>query len=586
LGFRCKWCLSVPIMPDDVEILDHRESAEENAKKKARRSRWGQEPSKEQLANQQIVPAIDTDGSRPGGGMPQMVVPGMQVPGYVPGRGYLQPQVPMMDYSVQAAAAKEALEKAKKAALFQKQIQEQMAQMQGAQAHNQLKPKKLVLDSFGRELDEEGKVMPITRPVISTLKVNKDIFKSEEERKKEREHQKKVALGRFFDKSLERSKRGDRTQRRHFKFIEHGSLLKAEQRIADKVQQRRSGMDAKQDKDRDRKKEKKGEDEEMDPNLMELGTRKTKEIIIRRRDPVPEIEWWDLKAFKEDPKNADETYPWLCDDDRYSNLIEHPIPIEPAVVKEAPQQTMYLTKKERKKLRRLRRQQRNQEIRDKIKMGLIAAPPPKVKMSNLMRVLSEEAVADPSQVEAQVRAQMEKRKKDHEDRNARSKLSPEEKKAKKQQRWEAGTTGNNAAESFVSVYKIKELAGKNKYLVDINAQQFHFTGVCIIVSDMPSLVVVEGGARAIKRYRKLLLRRMKWKEDAAEDSDDSDGEGKAADGMDCQLVWDGVVKTRSFRNWKVHNLKNESEGRKVLRERGAEQYWDMMERFRPANADI
>ena len=37
-------------------------------------------------------------------------------------------------------------------------------------------------------------------------------------------------------------------------------------------------------------------------------------------------------------------------------------------------------------------------MQDKIKLGLMKPPPPKVKMSNLMRVLGPEAVADPSRV--------------------------------------------------------------------------------------------------------------------------------------------------------------------------------------------
>lgn len=44
-----------------------------------------------------------------------------------------------------------------------------------------------------------------------------------------------------------------------------------------------------------------------------------------------------------------------------------------------------------------------------IRQGLMEPPKPKVKISNLMRVLGNEAVADPSAMEAEVRAQMEER---------------------------------------------------------------------------------------------------------------------------------------------------------------------------------
>ena len=48
-------------------------------------------------------------------------------------------------------------------------------------------------------------------------------------------------------------------------------------------------------------------------------------------------------------------------------------------------------------------------MQDLIRQGLLEAPKPKVKLSNMMRVLGSEATADPTAVEAQVRQQMEDR---------------------------------------------------------------------------------------------------------------------------------------------------------------------------------
>merc|ERR1712100_723737 len=95
-------------------------------------------------------------------------VPGMFAPGAVPG----------MDLGSAAAAAKDALEKAKRAAMFQRQIQEQMAKLknQGLAAGflpgEGPKARKLILDEFGRELDEDGNVVPMRPQTVSTLKVN------------------------------------------------------------------------------------------------------------------------------------------------------------------------------------------------------------------------------------------------------------------------------------------------------------------------------------------------------------------------------------------------------------------------------
>ena len=64
---------------------------------------------------------------------------------------------------------------------------------------------------------------------------------------------------------------------------------------------------------------------------------------------------------------------------------------------------------ERKKISRQRRLEREKEKQELISQGLLEPPPPKVKISNLMRVLGERAVADPSAIEAEVRSQMAER---------------------------------------------------------------------------------------------------------------------------------------------------------------------------------
>jgi hypothetical protein len=81
-----------------------------------------------------------------------------------------------------------------------------------------------------------------------------------------------------------------------------------------------------------------------------------------------------------------------------TQLIEHPIqmmPLEPRIPVHVP---VFLTKKERKKLRRQNRREAWKEKQDKIRLGLLPPDEPKVKMSNLMRVLGNEAVLDPTKV--------------------------------------------------------------------------------------------------------------------------------------------------------------------------------------------
>merc|ERR1719480_547299 len=83
----------------------------------------------------------------------------------------------------------------------------------------------------------------------------------------------------------------------------------------------------------------------------------------------------------------------------------------------------------------------------------VAPDEPKVKLSNLMRVLGNEAVMDPTKVEAHVRAQVAKRKADHEAANASRKLTPAQKKAKNSRKLQEDTT----AGVWVAVYRVKDL---------------------------------------------------------------------------------------------------------------------------------
>merc|ERR1719352_1448688 len=101
------------------------------------------------------------------------------------------------------------------------------------------------------------------------------------------------------------------------------------------------------------------------------------------------------------------------------------------------------------------------------------------------------------------------------------------------------------------VFKVKDLSNKRHlFKIDMNAQQFHLTGCCVTCTCVANIVVVEGGTRAIKRYRKLMMRRIKWSEDQTKDDDDDDEDAavtapKLQD--HCVLIWEGCVKQPAFK---------------------------------------
>lgn len=91
-------------------------------------------------------------------------------------------------------------------------------------------------------------------------------------------------------------------------------------------------------------------------------------------------------------------------------------------------------------MRRQRRLEALKEKQDKINLGILPPDAPKVKIANLMRVLGNEAIQDPTKVESMVRKQMAERQDQHEMHNAIGKLTDEQRKEKKAQKLEEDTS--------------------------------------------------------------------------------------------------------------------------------------------------
>ncbi|KAF3679222.1 hypothetical protein FXO38_02860 [Capsicum annuum] len=122
-----------------------------------------------------------------------------------------------------------------------------------------------------------------------------------------------------------------------------------------------------------------------------------------------------------------------------------------------------------------------------IRQGLVEPPNSKVKMSNLMKVLGSEATQDPTKLEMDIRSAAAGREQAHADRNIGHKLTPEKHRAKKERK--LFDDPNIAPETIVS--------------------ENCLTG-CAVILEGISVVVIEGGKKSIKRYGKLMLRRIDW----------------------------------------------------------------------------
>jgi U4/U6 small nuclear ribonucleoprotein PRP3 len=348
----------------------------------------------------------------------------------------------------------------------------------------------------------------------------------------------------------------------------------------------------------------------INPNLIPLGP------IIKKPEPeslpeIPDVEWWDARLLADKTtygidvnSNADTSCPVLKSG-KINFLIEHPVLLEPpGEGPPPPPQPLIMTKKELKKMKTQRRMAREKERQDLVRQGLLEPPPPKVKISNLMRVLGSEATADPTAIEAEVRRQMAERKAAHDDANLARKLTPAELREKKIRKLLgvknpsttiAATTavggggngiynGDAAAgsgtarqpvvvqqqQTHVAVYKIGDLTNpKLRFKVDIGAKELHMTG-CAVHCGKYWIVVVEGNPKPIRKFERLMTNRMKWNRSEEDDDEDgNDGEGGMVLDVDggegqvgekkknyCHQVWQGMAAAPSFKKFRVES--NES----------------------------
>ena len=306
----------------------------------------------------------------------------------------------------------------------------------------------------------------------------------------------------------------------------------------------------------------------------------------------PEIEWWDEGLINGPSYSSIDSLDNLkieTPDSIITIYIQHPVALEPPQEKNMPPpKPMFLTAKEQAKTRRQRRMADLKEQQAKIRLGLEPAPPPKVKKSNLMRVLGEEAVKDPTAVEARVNREIAERAQQHLEMNEERKLTKgevHEKLAEKQ--------AQDAAKGIhVAVYKIDSLAnGRHRFKISKNAEQQALTGVCIQHPRF-CLVVVEGGAHSMAAYRKLMLQRIDWtennsaptaavregnKEALAEwlRAENDRGELKDLTLNKCVLVWEGEEKARAFRKWGSRVCETDAAAKEALGRAKMESFWTL-----------
>ena len=259
-------------------------------------------------------------------------------------------------------------------------------------------------------------------------------------------------------------------------------------------------------------------------------------------------------------------------------LVQHIVPIKPPNANDGPeaQPTLYLTKKELKRKRKLRRQEKQRELQDMQAAGLVPPPEPRLTLKNFIQVLGDQAYLDPSQMERKVMEQIQARQRAHMERNEANKLTKEQRAEKRAKKLEEDTSKG----VHVAVFYVKDMSHPyHRAKVDLNAQQYNITGG-VLECEQPQLscVICEGGPKAIKRYQRLMLVRMKWTgPDNADFEEEDDGTTQKFNPENkCELVWTGIAVKRFFKGFVFQACESSDQARKILRAKGVGHYWDQM----------
>ncbi|VDK33462.1 unnamed protein product [Taenia asiatica] len=421
----------------------------------------------------------------------------------------------------------------------------------------------LIFDEHGKTIDaltgEEIRIPQRTPTLRANVRAQKShIVKEPADGASTNNALRALAASRYFDPRL--SLKGTARPKRVLSFYEPGKFIKIGQRLRTKAQLERLQESVAQAAKRT-----------GIASAAKLATIQPKRHVDETS--VPDLEWWDAYILKDGITNYgasdDSDVGKLINESWITDLIEHPIKIRaPTDLNKPPEIPLLLTKKERKKLRRQNRQEAQKERQERVRLGLEKPPEPKVKLANLMRVLGSEAVQDPSKVEAYVRKQMESRKKAHEAANASRKLTKEQARFKRIRKIREDTS----VRTHVAVYRVRDLTNPaHRFKVETNANQLFMTGLVAMHSDC-NVVIVEGGPKQQRRFKRLMLHRIKWLENKRGVVDSEVANSIHAP---CTLVWEGTVKQRAFENMQVKVCPTELFARELFRKRDVEHYWDM-----------
>ena len=164
---------------------------------------------------------------------------------------------------------------------------------------------------------------------------------------------------------------------------------------------------------------------------------------------------------------------------------------------------------------------------------------------------------------------------------------------------------------MVSACRVKILTDPaHRFKVRKNAEQMNLTGV-LIQNPAYSMVFIEGAAKFVRNYKRLMLHRIAWTEaarerggedveiDEGEEGEDAsadkgkaravtpatEGERVSLEDNKCWLIWEGQLRDRAFNNFKPKSCPTDAAAKEVLGQRMAG-YWDQAKNWKPEEEEF
>lgn len=259
----------------------------------------------------------------------------------------------------------------------------------------------------------------------------------------------------------------------------------------------------------------------MEPNPKSCGSRN---VVSDLFASVPDLEWWDQDVVK------GPMYTFGLKEEAISDLIWHPLLIEGTnKVEYAEPRALEKTQQEQRKERHVNRVKAQQEKQELMKQGLLAKPQDKLRLRNLQTNLLAQSLLNPTEVETDVRAQIQKRFEDHMQRNQERHLA-----AADHQRDHAVATKIRYASTdpHIAVFRVLGVTSEHRVTkLKLNCNDRLLRGHILWIQRKFLIAVLVGGAHAIADIKNFVERREPWDP-----------------GSVAELVWQGPISKECFEN--------------------------------------